>query len=194
MEITDKRQVLDNFIQGQYEQIFCEKCMNTFLTNVYNFSEDYVLLEKRSLGLEYFCNAIHARKLSRFPDVVRIGVLDEEDHIIHVSDKEELFRTEETDYRYLYVMEKMEHLSEEECLLFDTYVKDMEWMDDAEREAGLQKIAEAYDGELRHDIEQLFEYYLQHQEYVLWDLHGDNLMRRLPDKQLVILDPFAIKV
>lgn len=194
MEIKDKKQVLDNFINGAYEQIYCEKCMNTFLTNVYNFSDDYVLLEKRSLGLEYFCHAINKKGLIRHPEVIRIGILDEDDNVIHNRPDYELFNDEETDYRYIYVMEKMEHLSEDEGKVFDECIKDMDWKDEDECQKGLGKIAETYDVGLRNDIERLFEYYNDHKKYVLWDLHGDNLMRRLEDRQIVILDPYAMSV
>ena len=78
-----KRQdIIARFINHEYEQILCDQCMLTFLTNVYDFDPQHVLLEKRSLGLEYFCEAIKTLRLTKIPHVERIIVLDEEDNII----------------------------------------------------------------------------------------------------------------
>ncbi len=192
MENYSKTEILNSFVAGEYEQIFCDKCMNTFATNVYDFDEGHVILEKRALGLEYFCNAIHQFGLSSFPDVMRIGVLDEDDQIITLPPEGELFQKKETDYRYLYLMEKLQHLDEEDAQVFNEYTKDLDWKDEAERVRALKKVEEHYGAGLTREIELLFAYYQKYKEYILWDLHGDNLMRRPVTEELVILDPFAI--
>ncbi len=168
--------------------------MNTFMTNVYEFDDGHVLLEKRALGLEYFCHAIHQFGLSIFPKVSRIGVLDEEDQIIELPAEGELFQQKETDYRYVYLMEKLEHLDEKDARLFNDCIKDLDWKDEIERRMALEKVTELYGEALRQEIELLFSYYQIHKDDILWDLHGDNLMRRPVSGELLILDPFAIKV
>ncbi len=59
------KQIIEKFVAGDYPQIHCEKCENTFLTNVYEFDEAHVLLEKRSLGLEFYCGALGLKEISR---------------------------------------------------------------------------------------------------------------------------------
>ncbi len=190
----DNKQVIDKFLNDEYEQIICDKCMNTFFTNIFNYSDTCVLLEKRALGLEYFCHAIHEYGLSQFPNVTRVGLLDENDNVVEQKPYEELFDVSETEYRYLYVMEKMEHLSEEEAGVFNELIKDLDWKDEAERDRALSMVAMQFGKTLRREIELLFNYYQQHKDYILWDLHGDNLMKKIGTKDIVVLDPFAINV
>jgi len=186
-------QILDNFIADQYPRIYCEKCENTFLTNVYDFDETHVLLEKRSLGLEYYCGAIHQQKLTKVPDIQRIGVLDEEDHIVSRPGNEEIYSGDETDYRFIYVMEKLRHLDEEDATYFDRCVSELDWRSDADREKIIAGVTQRYDAELAQNIDRLFRFYKQYEHFMAWDLHGDNLMRRLETDEIVILDPYTRK-
>ena len=89
---AERKDILTHFVNDKYEQIICDKCMMTFLTNVYDFDPEHVLLEKRSLGLEYFCEAIKTHHLKKTPQVDRIGIIDEADTVIPVRpSKEEIF-------------------------------------------------------------------------------------------------------
>ncbi len=194
MDIENKQEVIDKFINDEYEQIICEKCMNTFMTNVYDYSTECVLLEKRALGLEYFCHAIHENGLSKFPEVIKIGLLDEDDNVVVNTPYEELFAESETDYRYLYVMEKMEHLGKEDAGIFNGLIKDLDWKNEEERERSLSMVSMQFGKTLKREIELLFAYYQAHKKYILWDLHGDNLMKRIGSDDVVVLDPFAINV
>lgn len=186
-------QILDNFIADEYPRIYCEKCENTFLTNVYNFDEMHVLLEKRSLGLEYYCGAIHQQKLTKVPDIQRIGVLDEDDHIVPRPAKEEIYSGEETDYRFIYVMEKLRHLDEKDAAYFDRCVSELDWQSDADRKKIIAGVTRRYNAELAQNIKRLFLFYQQYEHFMAWDLHGDNLMRRLDSDEIVILDPYTRK-
>ena len=47
---------------------------------------------------------------------------------------------------------------------------------------------------LAEDIRKLCRYYREHEAYLSWDLHGDNLMRRTKDGEIVVMDPFAPKM
>ena len=194
MDTYNKSQILADFVEGKYEQIFCDKCMNTFLTNVYKFDDTHVLLEKRSLGLEYFCDAIHEYDLSIFPKIVRIGILDDDDDVIPFASNTQMFDESETELRFIYVMEKMEHLGVDDAEVFNAYTKDLDWKNEEEREKAFAKISERYGANLEKEIEYLFEYYQEHKKYLLWDLHGDNLMRRIDNGEILILDPFALRV
>ena len=188
--MTDK-QILDNFIAGKYTQIHCEKCEMTFLTNVYAFDENHVLLEKRSLGLEYYCGAIHQDSLKKVPNIQRVGILDEDDNVVDQPSKEEVYSGKETDYRFIYVMEKLKHLDEDDSDYFDNCVKDLEWQKAPDREKIFAGIQKRYNPELAEDIMKLFEYYMQYEGILAWDLHGDNLMQRLENNEVVILDPYT---
>jgi len=183
--------VLRNFIAGDYPQIFCEKCAMTFLTNVYDFSDTQVLLEKRSYGLEYYCGAIHQQGLSKVPDIKRIGILDEEDNMVEQPSEEVIYSGEETEYRFIYLMEKLQHLDEEDSAYFDRCVKDLEWKKDADREKIFAGVCKRYNQELAEDIIKLYQFYLQHKHALAWDLHGDNLMQRIDNNEIVILDPYT---
>ena len=189
----NKEQVLTNFIAAQYPQIHCEKCENTFLTNVYDFDEKHVLLEKRSLGLEYYCGAIYQHKLSRVPDIERIGVLDEEDNIVDKPDHAEIYSGNETDFRFIYVMEKLRHLDDADAAYFDRCVSDMDWKSEADRKNIAAGVARRYNPELARDIEKLYDFYKQYEHFMAWDLHGDNLMQRVNTDEIVILDPYTRK-
>jgi hypothetical protein len=194
MENYNKNEILNNLINEKYERIFCGKCMNTFLTSVYGYDDTHVLLEKRALGLEYFCDAIHEFALPSTPQLTRIGVLDEDDNIIDLPEGGELFSKKETEYRYIYVMEKMEHLDEKEARIFDKCIKNLDWIDDLDRRKALKEVGKKFGIKLQMEVELLFSYYEEHQDYILWDLHGDNLMKRIDTGDVVFLDPFAIKV
>ena len=190
----NKKEVLDNFVNDKYERIYCEKCMNTFLTNVYAFDDQHVLLEKRALGLEHFCHAINEFSLVNTPNLIRIGVLDEDDNVINLPPDGELFSTTETDYRYIYVMEKMEHLDEKEANIFNQCIKDLDWINDLDRRKALKEVGKAFGITLQMEVELLFSYYEDNKDYVMWDLHGDNLMKRTDTGDVVFLDPFAMQV
>jgi len=190
----NNEQILQKFIAGDYPQIHCEKCENTFLTNVYDFDETHVLLEKRSLGLEYYCGAIHQMGLKKFPDIRRIGVLDEEDNVVEAPDSEEIYSGRETEYRFIYVMEKLKHLDDTDIEYFNRCVKDMEWQKQADHDKITAGITRRYNASLAHDIAKLYEFYEQHQSFMAWDLHGDNLMERIDTGEIVILDPYTRKV
>ena len=96
--ITDN--VIDKFIAGLYKQIHCKECEMTFLTNVFAYDDTHVLLEKRSLGLEYYCGAIHAQGLNKVPRIARIGILDEDDNVVEAPSQQEIYSGDETDLRF----------------------------------------------------------------------------------------------
>ena len=185
--------VLDRFLAGEYEQIFCEKCEMTFLTNVYTFDESHVLLEKRSLGLEYYCGAIHTMVLTRVPKIKRIGILDEDDNIVQAPSNEEVYSGNETELRFIYVMEMLKHLEESDSKYFDRCVKDLDWQSEEDRQKIIEGVSSRYSAELAQDISKLYDYYKKHENVLAWDLHGDNLMQRLDDDKIVILDPYTRK-
>lgn len=209
-------QILQCFLEGQYERMYCPQCENTFLTNVYamqcdgktllnckrchrNFFadnenemwKDYVLLEKFSLGLEYFCHAIEAKKLTQIPFIRRIGVLAEDDQVLPLE-YIELFKEAEPDYRIIYVMERLEHLNEEDSKFFTENVHEIDWMEEEDRLRVWGWVKERYGQALAEDLRQLCRYYREHHEFVSWDLHGDNLMRTRQGK-IVVMDPFTPK-
>lgn len=182
---------LKNFIAGQYEQIHCEKCEMTFLTNVFDYDEKHVLLEKRSLGLEYYCGAIHDEHLVKVPHIYRIGILDEEDNIVETPSKEEIYSGEETDYRFIYVMEKLKHLDDDDSAYFDRCVKDLEWQNDTDRQKIIEGMTKRYNPQLAQDVLKLYKHYKKYENVLAWDLHGDNLMQRIESGEIVILDPYT---
>ena len=184
-------EILEKFINGDYEQIFCEKCAMTFLTNVYQYDEQHVLLEKRSLGLEYYCGAIHGKGLSKVPNITRIGILDEEDNKVKAPSVEEVYSGEETDLRFIYKMEKLKHLDKADSDYFDECVKDLDWKTEEDREKIFFGVSKRYNSELAQEIIKLYEYYKKHDDVLAWDLHGDNLMQRLDTGEIVVLDPFT---
>jgi len=185
------KKILNQFIAGKYTQILCEKCELTFLTNVYLFDDTHVLLEKRSLGLEYYCGAIHEKGLKKVPHIQRIGIIDEDDNIVKAPSHHEVYSGEETELRFIYVMEKLTHLDEDDMQYFNRCVKDLEWESEADREKIFAGIAKRYNSDLAQDIIKLYEYYHKHENVLAWDLHGDNLMQRLKTKEIVILDPYT---
>lgn len=189
---TERQDILARFLNDKYEQIICEKCMLTFLTNVYDFDEEHVLLEKRSLGLEYFCEAIHTIMLKKIPGIKRVGVLDEDDNIIiNPPSKQEIFSGNETEYRYIYVMEKLYHLNEEDTEFFDDCVQGMDWKSEEQRTQVLEAVKERYGEWLAEEIKGLYAFYAQHQNVLAWDLHGDNLMQRRETGEIVVIDPYT---
>jgi hypothetical protein len=187
----DKQQILEKLISGKHEQIFCEKCEMTFLTNVYHFSETHVLLEKRSYGLEYYCGAIQSESLSKVPKIERIGILTEDDEVVEVPDREIIYSGEETELRFIYLMEKLIHLDDEDTAYFDRCVKDLEWKNDSDRQKIIEGVARRYNQELAQDISRLYTFYTRYKNALAWDLHGDNLMRRASTNEIVILDPYT---
>ncbi len=189
-----KIEVLHNLINDKYERILCEKCMSTFFTNVYHYDNDIVLLEKRALGLEYFCDAIDKLSLALIPNHTRIGVVDENDKIIDLPMGKELFSKAETEYRYIYLMEKLEHLNKDEAKIFNEDIINLDSLNEFECQKALKEVANQFGLSLQKEIKQLFHYYKQHQDYILWDLHGDNLMKRSDTGEVLVLDPFAIRV
>ncbi len=187
-------QIIENFVAGEYPQIHCDKCENTFFTNVYDFDETHVLLEKRSLGLEYYCGAIHEKGLKKVPDIRRIGVLDEEDNVVDKPSREEIYSGRETEFRFIYVMEKLRHLDDEDTEYFNRCIKDIEWQKAEDRDKIIAGVTRRYNAKLAQDIAHLYEFYGQHQSFMAWDLHGDNLMERIETGEIVILDPYTRKV
>ena len=183
--------IIENFLAGKYEQLHCDKCEMTFLTNVFDYDETHVLLEKRSLGLEYYCGAIHTKNLTKVPNIERIGIIDEEDNPVEAPSNEEIYSGDETDYRFIYIMEKLEHMNDENSAYFDQHIKDLDWKNKESREASLQEVSDKYNPQLASDIAKLYEFYTQHKEVIAWDLHGDNLMQRIESSEIVILDPYT---
>ncbi|MCK5727168.1 MAG: hypothetical protein KAH22_10125 [Thiotrichaceae bacterium] len=187
------KEIVQNFIDEQYQRIICDQCLNTFMTKVFDYSPSHVLLEKRTLGLEYFCHATQELNLICVPDVQALGIINEDDQIVPSQSKDKLFSAIETDFRYLYLMERMEHLNKEEAKFFDDCIQQLDSIDDATRKKGFKQLANKHGQILRHEIQALFTYSQQYQEYIVWDLHGDNLMRRNTG-ELVILDPFTFRI
>lgn len=210
------QQILQCFLAGQYERLQCPQCENTFLTNVYAIHHDgssslqcknchrrffsdteagewkhYVLLEKFSLGLEYFCDAIQHQPLTEIPFIRRIGLLAEDDTVLPLE-RIELFKEQEPDYRIIYVMERLEHLNEEDSNFFTDHVHTIDWMAEQERLEVWAWVKDRYGAALAEDLRQLCRYYREHQDFVSWDLHGDNLMRTRQGK-IVVMDPFTPK-
>ena len=213
--------ILHCFLDGKFERMSCPQCDNTFLTNVYQMKcfetdqrlemkcqtckkhyltdlqtaawHEYVLLEKYALGLEYFNDAIQQHQLSHVPFIKRIGILDEDDQTLS-PDVVQLFSHEEPDYRLIYIMERLEHLDEADAQFFTDYVYGMDWKDEATRRQIIQWIAERYGQPLAEDVRKLCRYFRKHEEFLAWDLHGDNLMRRKSDGVIVVMDPYALKV
>lgn len=183
--------VIKQFITGEYQQIHCEKCEMTFLTNVYDYDDTHVLLEKRSLGLEYYCGAIHSKNLTKVPHIRRVGILDEEDKKVAPPSQEVVYSGEETDLRFIYLMEKLKHLDEKDSAYFDRCVKDLEWQSEQDRAKIIAGITKRYSTDLAKDISKLYDYYKKHKGVLAWDLHGDNLMQRLDVDEIVILDPYT---
>jgi len=185
--------VIQQFIAGDYEQIQCVECELTFLTNVYMFDEGHVLLEKRSLGLEYYSGAIHSKGLTKVPNIQSIGILDEDDNAVQAPSQEEIYSGDETDLRFIYVMEKLKHLNQDDRDYFDHCVKDLEWQSDEDRAKTIAGVTKRYNKELAQDIAKLYEYYKQYEDILAWDLHGENLMQRIDSDEVVILDPYTRK-
>jgi hypothetical protein len=191
----ERQTILTHFINDQYEQVVCDKCMLTFLTNVYDFDQTHVLLEKRSLGLEYFCEAIETFKLTKIPHVERIGVLDEEDIIIvSPPSKHDIFSGQETKYRYIYVIEKLEHLGDSDTTFFNRCVKNMDWKNDGERDYILKIVTQYYGELLADEICLLYDFYAKNKKVLAWDLHGDNLMQKTNSNEIVVIDPYTRRV
>lgn len=184
--------LLERFLANEFEQIFCEKCMNTFLTNIYDYGE-YVILEKFSLGLEYYRDAIAQHVIQHQPRLALLGVLDGMKNEVLDLNTIQLRTHQEPDYRLIYVMEKLKHLAEADEQFFTNRVHEMNWLDEAQRHATLDWISAKYGDTLSQDIRQLCRYYREHQDYIDWDLHGDNLMLRPNTQELVILDPYTLR-
>lgn len=220
-QIDSSKEILDCFLSGKFKRMECPQCENTFLTKVYemkcfdagkklsikcaeckrNFTANtdseswlnYVILEKQSLGLEYFMDAIQQSGLQNVPFVRRVGVLDEDGKPLAPSCIH-MFSFEEPEYRIIYVMERLEHLEEADAAFFTEHVHEIDWLEEAERTKVWAYVAERYGNELADDMRKLCLYYRENQKYLNWDLHGDNLMRRVKDGKIVVMDPFAPKM
>jgi hypothetical protein len=191
----ERQTILTRFINDQYEQVMCDKCRLTFLTQVYDFDQTHVLLEKRSLGLEYFCEAIKVLKLTKIPQVERIGVLDEGGKIIvSPPSRQAIFSGQETDYRYIYVIEKLEHLDDNDTVFFNQCVKDLDWKNNNERHHILGVVKQYYGEHLADEISLLYDFYAKHKKVLAWDLHGDNLMKKKHSNEIVVIDPYTRRV
>lgn len=210
----DSSDILESFLAGKYQRMECPQCENTFLTKVYIMGADtpplgcprskadsttdkktdreFVILEKYALGLEYFCDAIQTYGLTQIPLIRRIGILNDDDEPLDPA-RIQLFSHEEPDYRLIYVMERLEHLNAEDTAFFTDHVHDIDWMEEHDRQRVWQWVAERYGQPLAEDIRKLCRYYRVHDEYVSWDLHGDNLMRRTRNGEIVVMDPFTLK-
>ena len=174
-------------------QLFCEKCRKAFLADLNSPSgRQYVILEKYALGLEYFKDAIKAEQLKNIPFIRRVGVLDENDHILDPNSIC-LFTHDEPEFRLIYIMERLEHLDDEDVTFFNESVHEIDWMAEAERELVYGWVSERYNQSLAEDIRKLYHYYLQHKDFLAWDLHGNNLMRRADTKEIVIMDPYTLR-
>lgn len=217
---AEQQAVLTHFIHDGFQQIDCPQCENTFLTRVYDLScsascssivnelvviscrqcqqslvlressSEYVLLEKYALGLEYYLDAAKHYHLHSIPKTQLLGLLNEQNELVdprHIA----LFSKEEPAYRLIYVMERLSHLNAEAEQFFDQYVYDLEEKTTAERTEIIAWVKAHYSETLASDIQHLFEYFLQHQDYIQWDLHGHNLMYRPHTETLMILDPYA---
>lgn len=212
---VEQRTILTHFIHDGFEQIDCPQCENTFLTRVYDFgcatncqplvvscqkchkgvvlnesNSDYVLLEKYALGLEYYRDAAKHYPLQCMPKTQLVGLLSEQNELLDASHIK-LFEQTEPDYRLIYVMERLSHLGNEEEAFFDQHVYDFEEKTAAEQTEIMAWIKAHYGEVLALDIQHLFAYFLKHQAYIQWDLHGHNLMYRPNTKTLMILDPYA---
>ena len=168
--------------------------MDTFLTNVYDYDEEHVLLEKRGLGLEYFCNALKNYHLSHIPKIDRIGVLNEDCELVNLPMGKELFQQDETDYRYIYIMEKLVHLEKSDETFFNKNTQNLELQSIENKTKAFEEIQQRYGKTLAEDISDLCRYYRDHSDYIAWDLHADNLMTRKKTGEIIILDPYAVKV
>lgn len=220
-QLDSSKAILDCFLNGKFKRMDCPQCENTFLTKVYemkcfdagkklsircaeckrNFTADtdseswrnYVILEKQSLGLEYFMDAIQQSGLQNVPFVRRVGVLDDDGKPLDPTCIH-LCSFEEPDYRIIYVMERLEHLNEADSAFFTEHVHNIDWMEQEDRPKVWNYVAERYGAALAEDMRKLCLYYREHQKYLNWDLHGDNLMRSIADGRIVVMDPFAPKM
>lgn len=209
--------ILECFTDGYFKRINCPQCENTFLTNVYEiqcnparpttdcaqchhtfFHEhltgwgQFVVLEKFAWGLEYFCDAIQQRGLTQVPFIRRIGILDDNNHMLDPSHIQ-LFNHAEPTYRMIYVMERLEHLDEADAAFFTEQIHSMDWQEEAVRMEIHATLRTRYGDPLADDIRQLCLYFREHEDYLAWDLHGENLMRRPHDGKIVVMDPYIPK-
>jgi hypothetical protein len=219
--LDSSKEILECFLSGKFKRMNCPQCENTFLTNVYEMKcfdhgkklsikcarckqaffadttgeawSDYVILEKYALGLEYFCEAIKYHEVASVPFIRRVGILDENDNSLDPSNIH-LFSHEEPNYRLVYVMERLQHLDKADTTFFTENVYGMDWKDDKTRADIYAKVKERYGVTLAEDIRKLCLYFRIHEPYLSWDLHGDNLMRRTRDGQIVVMDPYAPKM
>lgn len=217
--MNPRQELLTLFLEDHFEQMSCRQCDNTFLTNAFRidctqgddaFSEKckqskqllcpqaandvpFVLLEKRSLGLEYYCDAMVKHSIKSAPYACRIGVLSEMDEVLP-NDTIQLCTPEEPDYRVIYLMEHLEHLPDEDVAFFSDHIHGLDWQDEAVRLELIAWMTEKYGEQLAEDIRLLCRYFREHEEFISWDLHGDNLMRRPSTGELVITDPYTVKM
>ena len=90
-------------------------------------------------------------------------------------------------------MEKLQHLNQADRDYFDRCVKDLEWQSEEDRAKIISGVTKRYNTELAQDIAKLYDYYKQHEGILAWDLHGENLMQRIDNDEIVILDPYTRK-
>lgn len=220
-QVDASKEILNCFLSGKFKRMDCPQCENTFLTNVYEMHcfddnrkisitcerchksfiadttspgwHNYVVLEKYALGLEYFCDAIRQYELTAVPFIRRIGILAEDDTNLDTS-VIQLFTHEEPGFRLIYIMERLEHLDDADSEFFTEHVYGMDWKDEKTRHEIFGWIEGRYSKALSEDIRKLCRYHREHEEYLAWDLHGDNLMRRIHDGSIVVMDPFALKM
>lgn len=217
--MNPRNELLTFFLDDHFEQMSCRQCETTFLTNAFsldcahgdevfqqkckqtvqsicpqaNDNVPFVLLEKRSLGLEYYCDAMTKLSIKSVPYTCRVGVLSEEDEVL-TGDTIQLFTGEEPDYRIIYLMEQLEHLGDEDVAFFSDHIHGLDWQDEAVRLELLAWMTEKYGEKLAEDVRLLCRYFRENEEFISWDLHGDNLMRRPSTGELIITDPYIVKV
>ena len=210
--------LLDLFLDGRFPKFECPQCEFTFLTNVYlpsvnqpacdeaqqlkqlgrellpeaGSDADFILIEKRALGLEYFQQAVNKYAIKHAPLTHRIAVLAEDEDRILDDSVIQLDSGDEPDYRLLYLMERLEHLDKKDETFFTDFIHDLDWRNEVQRHACLESLSQQYGESLAHDIRMLCRYFREHDEFIKWDLHGENLMRRPSTKELVILDPYTM--
>ena len=210
--------ILQCFVNGKFQRMDCPQCENTFLTNVYEIScnpeplsndcklcqqtlqqghlnrwEQFVVLEKFALGLEYFYDAIQQWGLTQVPFIRRVGVLDEHNHILS-PDTVKLFTHAEPHYRLIYIMERLEHLNAADAAFFTDHIHGMDWQEEKVRLEIQDALRTRYGDALANDVRRLCIYFREHEDYLAWDLHGENLMRRPHDGSIVIMDPYIPKM
>ena len=205
--------LLELFLAKHFPQFECPQCEFTFLTKVYlpdsptaaeqlsllaqallpaaPADSRYVILEKHALGLEYFMDAIRRFPVHHAPHVHRVAVLSEAGEVLDES-MIQLSSDAEPDYRIIYLMERLEHLNAQDVAFFNEHIHELDWQNEGERHQCLTWLGEFYGASLESDVRLLCRYFRERQQFIKWDLHGENLMRRPGTGELVILDPYTL--